>query len=158
MHYTVQIQTTDPANLDGVTPLDLDAVTIDTSQPGRTIVVIPPLVLFGTIDPGEVLERTRPSDSGNAYVLLQHSIGAASGFPFPPGANIGRRAPGAAVQDIIADLEATQGFQQNNRNIFMPGHLLTFFTASFPAPLGPYVLNLLFKPLADADLRLAQVE
>lgn len=157
MHYTVQIQTSGPANLDGVTPLDLDAAIIDAAQPGKIVIVASPIALLGTIDPGEVIERTRGSDSGNAYTLLQHSIGASG--PFGAGSIVGRRAPGAAVTETLADLATTGGFQQNNRNIFMPGHLLTFLTVSpGPFPVGPFVLNLLFKPLTDADLVGADVE
>lgn len=147
---TLRIVKQGTAVLDGTTLLDLTTagVVVDNVVSGLVVVTIPDGVPFGTLDPGDILERVDPS--GRSYSVAQFSMASAGGA-YVSGDIVEIVTPTVGAvsnRDEIQDLSANQGVPTQGRQIYMPDFLMAFTTVT----AGEHVINILLKPVSDDDL------
>lgn len=144
---TVRLVTQDVAALDGVTPFDEDAATIESGSvtPGLGIITatLPPGVTFGTFQAGQLIQ-----DIADEYLLVSATIVSQSPT-LSPGDQVTLRSPDlppTKAQQVI-DMSMNSGIENLAGKIVPRGHLLGFETT----PAGPYLVQLTFVTLNEGN-------
>ncbi len=144
--YTVRIDCLNPAQLDGVTPLNLATATRGTEDPaikalGLELVTVPITDDFGVLDPGEVF--------GAQHIplrLVSVSVTPAdAGAAFGAGDEIRMVAPGGQTQKIV-DLNRGAGVN-NLLDLVIPLGYTLAFDATAGGSEGPYRVQVAFAQI-----------
>ncbi len=144
--YTVRIDVLNPAQLDGVTPLNLATATRGSSDPaikslGLELVTVPVTDNFGVLDPGEVFGAQQiPLRLVSATVTP-----ADAGTAFGAGDEIRMTAPGGQSERIV-DLNRGAGVN-NSLDLVIPIGYTLEFDATPGGSEGPYRLQLTFAQI-----------
>ncbi len=154
--YQLRIDVLNPAQLDGVTPLDLATAVRGSTDPaiiqlGIELVTVPVTDNFGVLDPGEVFGAQHIPMRLVSTAVLPADAGAG----FSAGDEIRMVAPGGQAERVV---DLVRGTGVNNLlDVVIPIGYTLAFDATPGASVGPYRIQLSFMQIQKPVNRVANL-